>query len=459
MKTKDNGQCVLIHLERKWWNICFLLYVLSMLTSCETEESFYQSQSPISDAPLTRQFVEPGNFFTYTDSTLKAVVSALRSVEEEQHFTASFLLKYGIPLWNFTYKSTEEDETCIFVPLYHLNKPRSIDAIWLLRIKDGWMKFFPLKRDDELIKGSDQAFIFDLLSYMVFGEKNAQGLIFTPHAQTRATILVTQCWDVYTGTKDHLEYSYTNCVNHFYWVDDAFMYNGNWNSNEGGSGNVWIGGGSSGGSGSSPSTPAGNIFKKEADQDSLLWLITENMITRIMEDCLGGDLYNLLKEEVKNKKVNLEFDFGKEYSYNWEENTLHIGLEELEANNLLHEMFHVLQTTQEPISSFKSSMMNKEIEAHYAQYLFLRRSVEWTEQKQRQYTDSQRLRATSSLAKYVSQQGYVKTSYLDFFNDYLSNNIVSSFRKEGYEDYPFKKYSDITNIFPNIKLTTKNCNK
>lgn len=40
------------------------------------------------------------------------------------------------------------------------------------------------------------------------------------------------------------------------------------------------------------------------------------MITRIMEDCLGGDLYNLLKEEVKNKKINLEFDFGKEYSYN-----------------------------------------------------------------------------------------------------------------------------------------------
>ena len=115
------------------------------------------------------------------------------------------------------------------------------------------------------------------------------------------------------------------------------------------------------------------------------------------------------EREVKNNKINLEFDFGKGYSYNWEEHTLHIGLEELEANNLLHEMFHVFQTTQEPISSFKSSMMNREIEAHYAQYLFLQRSAEWTDKKQDKYAKSQRLRATTSLTKYVNQQGHVTT--------------------------------------------------
>ena len=40
---------------------------------------------------------------------------------------------------------------------------------------------------------------------------------------------------------------------------------------------------------------------------------------------------------------------------------------------------------------------------------------------------------------------------------YISNNVVNAFRQEGYDNYPFKEYSDITNIFPNIKLTTKNC--
>ena len=166
-----------------------------------------------------------------------------------------------------------------------------------------------------------------------------------------------------------------------------------------------------------------------------------------------------LKEKVKNNKINLEFDFGKGYSYNWEEHTLHIGLEELEANNLLHEMFHVFQTTQEPISSFKSSMMNREIEAHYAQYLFLQRSAEWTDKKQDKYAKSQRLRATTSLTKYVNQQGHVTTSFLDIFETYISNNVVNAFRQEGYDNYPFKEYSDITNIFPNIKLTTKNCDE
>ena len=34
------------------------------------------------------------------------------------------------------------------------------------------------------------------------------------------------------------------------------------------------------------------------------------MTARIMEDCLGGDLYSQLKEKVKNNKINLEFDFG-----------------------------------------------------------------------------------------------------------------------------------------------------
>ncbi len=378
MNRKGNRQHSPTPPKQKWQNIYLALCVLlGMLASCETEESFYQPRFPANNIPLTRQALfKPENFFAYTDSTLKAVISALRRVEEEKHFTAPFLLKYGIPLWNFTYQLTEEEETCIFVPLYRLDKPHCIDAIWLLHIKDGWMKFLPLKRDDELIRESDQVFIFDLLSYLVFGEENAQGLTFKPHAQTRSIITVTQCWDVYTGPKDQLEYSYTNCVSHSYWVDDALINNSNWNSEGGGSGDVWIGGGSSGGSGSSSGTPAGNIFKKEADQDSLLWVITENMTARIMEDCLGGDLYSQLKEKVKNNKINLEFDFGKGYSYNWEEHTLHIGLEELEANNLLHEMFHVFQTTQEPISSFKSSMMNREIEAHYAQYLFLQRSAE-----------------------------------------------------------------------------------
>ena len=184
------------------------------------------------------------------------------------------------------------------------------------------------------------------------------------------------------------------------------------------------------------------------------------MIKRIREDCLGDDLYNQLKEKFKDNKINLEFDFGKGYSYNFIDSTLHVGLEELESNKLLHEMFHVLQTTQESTSSFQKAMMNREIEAHYAQYLYLQRSAEWTEKNKKKYSDSQRLRATVSLKKYINELGNVtvsKPEELEFFKFYLSYNIVSSFQQEGYKDYPFEKYPDISNIFPTIKSVTKNC--
>ena len=98
MNTKGSRQHSPTPPKQKWQNICLALCILlGILASCETEESFYQPRFPANDVPLTRQALfKPENFFAYTDSTLKAVISALRRVEEEKHFTASFLLKYGI---------------------------------------------------------------------------------------------------------------------------------------------------------------------------------------------------------------------------------------------------------------------------------------------------------------------------------------------------------------------------
>ena len=40
-------------------------------------------------------------------------------------------------------------------------------------------------------------------------------------------------------------------------------------------------------------------------------------------------------------------------------------------------------------------------------------------------------------------------------------NYMDAFQDASFvhDNYPFKEYSDITNIFPNIKLTTKNCDE
>ncbi len=72
MKIIGYRQQTLTSPKWKWQNIHLLLYVLlGVLTSCETEESFYQSPLPQNKATSTRQaFFEPKSFFAYTDSTL-----------------------------------------------------------------------------------------------------------------------------------------------------------------------------------------------------------------------------------------------------------------------------------------------------------------------------------------------------------------------------------------------------
>lgn len=453
-------------IESFWWpkclNIGALLCALwGIFASCETEDLFYQSRFSKNDIPLTREMsFDSSSFFAYADSDWETVASALREVEGQNHFVASFLQKYGVPLWNFAYSLTEEEETCIFVPLFHINKPRSIESLWLLRIKDRRMKFFPLRRDDEAMKQSNQVFIFDLLSYMVFAEKNKQGIIFKPHEQTRGFLTFIKCWDVYTGTEGNLTYSYTNCIEHSYFVDDELFNRAvDGSANGGASGEVFLGGGGGGSSseGSASVLHSEEIFKKEEDSDAILWQVIENMIGRIMEDCLGSSLYSALEEKLDKYKINLEFNFSEEYSYECESRTLKVGLANLESNCLMHEMFHALQTLQEPISSFKNAKMNREIETHYAQYLFLKRSVEWTDEKKDKFTKNQRWRAVMSLDRFVNNQGNFIEDNLFFYDTYLSNNVVSSFRKDGYESYPFDESEVLTTMFDNIKSITKNC--
>ncbi len=92
MNTKGSRQHSPTPPKQKWQNICLALCILlGILASCETEESFYQPRFPANDVPLTRQALfKPENFFAYTDSTLKAVISALRRVEEEKAFHRFF---------------------------------------------------------------------------------------------------------------------------------------------------------------------------------------------------------------------------------------------------------------------------------------------------------------------------------------------------------------------------------
>ncbi len=155
--------------------LCILF--LGILPLCETEESFYQPRFPANDVLLTRQALfKPENFACHTDSTLKS--RDFRTTQSGRRKSISPLFSCwntAILSLNFTWL---EKRPASFCSPHCLDKPHCIDAIWLRCTSktDGW-SFFPLKRDDELIRESDQVFIFDLLSCLVFYEENAKWLI------------------------------------------------------------------------------------------------------------------------------------------------------------------------------------------------------------------------------------------------------------------------------------------
>lgn len=438
----------------------FLFFSLFLLVACETEELLRTTDRNLANGDVLTKVLNPASldFFYTTDARLESVIFALRSVEHEKHFVDSFCLEYGVPLWDFSYRLEEEGDICLFVPLYQADTPCAINAVWLLHIADGLMKYAPLTCDDELLQDNDQSFLFDLLSYKVFGDNNSKGLSFKTHPMTRGWLTVTQCWDVYTGTAEHLEFSYSNCVDKTYWVEDALVFHSISNTDGGGSGSINVGGGVDGANTSASNSKAGDLFERNnQEQDSILWRITENIVDRMIQDCMGGDLYNGIKQKYGDNKINLEFIFGEGASFEIDGHTLKFGLGNLESNVMMHELFHAYQATRETAASFKGALMNREIEAHYAQYLYLQRSVEWTDEKKDKYSKNQRLRAAASLDTYVDDHGNLVESNKELFDCYLSENVVSSFRKDGYEDYSFNENEDLPFTFSNIKALTKNC--
>ena len=84
-------------------------------------------------------------------------------------FIGEFLKEYGIPLWNCTYIIDDGIEQTYFVPLYNGQTSLEITSLWFFHVSEGKIIYAPFRRDDPSIAGHEQCFVFDLLSYLVFG--------------------------------------------------------------------------------------------------------------------------------------------------------------------------------------------------------------------------------------------------------------------------------------------------
>lgn len=333
----------------------------------------------------------------------------------------------------------------------------SIDAFWFFHIADGTIIYAPFRRTDERVKDNEQRFVFDWLTWEVFGEKNAYGLFFKKkESSSRAWILVENCWDVYTGTANDLEYQYTNCIQNAFWVDETVYWLATVPDDDASGGSTSVGGGTSGVEGAS--TSASGIFSNDNFTNES-WNMADYLLEDILDDCMGGALYNGIKEKLNGEKITLRFSENDGSSYNWNSKTLSLSVNQLESNVLFHEMFHLYQTLSESEQSFESSLMNREIEAHYAQYLFYKNnSFLFDVETDFIYVNDKRLFAARSLEKFIDDKGVIKEGVNPVeLGLYIEFAVAAVFRKRGYENYPLNNLT-LEQTFNIINELTENCN-
>lgn len=223
-----------------------------------------------------------------------------------------------------------------------------------------------------------------------------------------------------------------------------------------------------GGGNTTPKSPAeiapkaSKIFRnsKMTEQN---WALVEKMIEKIINDCMGGELYNGLKSYLNGKTLTIQFKDGTDGSFGMQGESVGIALGmQMESNQLLHEMFHAYQAYQNALPQYNGSLLNLEIEAHYAQYLYTRKLKEYKGNKwERRDEDDARRRSIAKLATYLDEKGNLLPEITNGQLDLeITGNVIPALRAAGYTEtkYPLNDNIVGTANFNNLKKLTVNCN-
>lgn len=435
---------------------CTVIFSCAFQDELLTTRNAYYRQSGITKAADT------DGFFSYTDSLLTPIVRTLQQIEADTPFVETFMQTYGIPLWDNTYLQSDAEGVNFYVPLYNHSYPNIIHSVWVFCVADDKMTYAPIHRP-ETTDINEQTVFFDLLSYLTFGEKNATGQTFKPHAQTREWVVVTECWDAYAGGEEEQEYKYTVCVDKTVWREtvDDYISDG---EGGGGSGNdIPIippgGGGNEDGGDKSAGKKAKTLFSSKL-LDKQCWAKIDTCIMEIESKCMGEALCNKLRSMLKDKKINLEIIKDGAPAYNWEKNTLKFNPDNPESDVLLHELWHACQYYQNKELSFKSKLMNMEVEARYAQYLFMKKTGKWDSLYKEQFSRMPSWRAINYINDYLNEKAQIRSEQIqELYNTYIEYTVVPQIHKddEDYKTYSFKP-EEADSTFSLIQELIKNCN-
>ena len=413
------------------------------------------------------------HFFNALDcnSDIRQITSLLKQKNDSSEFTSKFIEAYGYPLWKDARAFRENGHKIYAVPVKSLISGKEIEAVWFFSIgtKRTHYHIYTRKRADVITRQvgdeAEQTWMFDYFTQYALHKKPVSGLTFVKSK----TSTNTRSWNwerdencelIYNATAGPYTYDTYYC-----WSEERLREE--CDTDDGGYGRRgWEGeldwGDSGGNSSNEDDTPRAKLIFRNSNMTKKNWEIIESMLDKIIENCMGETLYDELANLLDGKTLSIQFNEGSNgsFGYQGESTGICLGIQ-MESNQLFHEMMHVYRSYQETTSSYKSSTLNGEIEAWYAQYLYTSNLVEYKGSKweERDYTDPRRKRI-KNLTNYINDKGKLLpgVNLADLENE-IVNNIVPIFHKYHYtaDKYPFEYNRPGLENFKCINKLTINC--
>lgn len=457
-----------------------LLFAILFLLFCCTEEN--EPQWRIQEEAEIKAFFDVGGQYTRSSDSsnnlLEFVVEALSKQDNLLAAVRNYKSRFGAPLWEHSVWIAVEDGYQLFVPIYKESHKDEILSIWHFLISSDKILQYTLTRipGDVLL---ETTWKYDYFTIYALGKKPKSGVTFRNPVQSRADATTYECQVAYIGAV--YEGVYTE------WPADIFCWEvdngsipllpgdqgGDYGDNfppeipvEGGSGDGLGGGGGSGGSSSGSSggvAPKAEAIFRNSNMTNTNWQIIERMLEKIVKDCMGENLYNGLKEKLGGKTLAIEFtnSEGPSFFFNGETSKITLSIENMESNHLMHEMFHAFQAYQETTNTYVNAKLNLEIEAHYAQYLYVRKLPEYPGSKwSSRYVTDHRHEQIANLELCVLQNGLLDLDITEQDLDKRMAEVVDTFRTyPAYSEDSCKYNPNRTGLsnFENLRTLTKDC--
>lgn len=206
---------------------------------------------------------------------------------------------------------------------------------------------------------------------------------------------------------------------------------------------------------------AKSIFRN-SNMTEANWLIIERMLDKIIDDCLGQNLFYGLKNFLNGGTLTIQFqnvgvNGGKFGRIN---GAYGIVLDQrMESNQLLHEMMHAYRAYNETCDSYNNSELNGELEAFYAQYLYLSRRDEFKNSYfENRYNKRNILGYIKRLEDVIDYKGILRDGIENAdVVEYVDSAVFALRHSSKYNSYTFDASRTGIENFSNLRTLTINC--